>query len=174
MDDFSRYTWIYLFNNRSELYQIYRDFTNMIQTQFSKPIKVFKSDNAQEYKAHEFTSILHQFGIVPHSSCPRTSQQNGRLSANFVIFLMLFMLLLMPLPLLLSFGGKMHLLSFTPSIGVLLPLFRIKLLMICCLVILPPMTYLESLDVSDLFFFMIMKETNFNLVLVCVVFLGME
>ena len=29
------------------------------------------------------------------------------------------------------------------------------------------MTYLESLDVSVLFFFMIMKETNFSLVLVC-------
>ena len=39
---------------------------------------------------------------------------------------------------------------------------------------IPPMTYLESLDVSVLFFFMIMKETNFSLVLVCVVFLGME
>ena len=48
----------------------------MIETQFSKPIKVFRSDNAQEYKANEFTS--HQFGIVPHSSCPGTSQQNGR------------------------------------------------------------------------------------------------
>ena len=46
--------------------------------------------------------------------------------------------------------------------------------MICCLVLLPPMTYLESLDVSVLFFFKIMKETNFNLVLICVVFLGME
>ena len=50
----------------------------MIETQFSKPIKVFKSDNAQKYKAHEFTFILHQFGIVPHSSCAGTSQQNGR------------------------------------------------------------------------------------------------
>ena len=96
------------------------------------------------------------------------------LSANFVIFLMLFVLLLLQLLLLLSFGGKLLLLPFTPSIGVLLPLFRIKLLMICCLVILPPMTYLESLDVSVLFFFMITKETNFSLVLVCVVFLGME
>ena len=36
------------------------------------------------------------------------------------------------------------------------------------------MTYLESLDVSILFFFKIMKETNFSLVLVCVVFLGMK
>ena len=50
----------------------------MIETQFSKLIKVFRSDNAQEYKANEFTSILHQFGIVPHSSCAGTSQQNGR------------------------------------------------------------------------------------------------
>ena len=98
----------------------------------------------------------------------------ARLRANFVIFLMLFMLLLLPLLLLLNFGGKLLLLSFAPSIGVLLPLFRIKLLMICCLVLLPPMTYLESLDVSVLFFFMIMKERNFSLVLVCVVFLGME
>ena len=62
----------------------------------------------------------------------------------------------------------------TQSIGVLLPLFKIKLFMICCLVLLPPMTYLESLDVSVLFFFKIMKEINFSLVLVCVVFLGME
>ena len=96
------------------------------------------------------------------------------LSANFVIFLMLFVLLLLLLLLLLSFGGKLLLLPFTPPIGVLLPLFRIKLLMICCLVLLPPMTYLESLNVSVLFFFKIMKETNFSLVLVCVVFLGME
>ena len=87
---------------------------------------------------------------------------------------MLFVLLLLPLLLLLSFRGKLLLLPFTPSISVLLPLFKIKLLMICCLVLLPPMTYLESLDVSVLFFFKIMKETNFSLVLVSVVFLGME
>ena len=78
MDHFSQYTWIYLFKSRSEIYQIYRDFTKMIETRFSKPIKVFRSDNAQEYKVHEFTSIQHQFGIVPHSSCAVTSQQNGR------------------------------------------------------------------------------------------------
>ena len=96
------------------------------------------------------------------------------LSVNFVIFLMLFVLLLLSLLLLLSFERKLILLPFTPSIGVFLPLFKIKLLMICCLVLLPPMTYLESVYVSVLFFFKIMKEKNFSLVLVCVVFLGME
>ena len=78
VDDFFRYTWIYLFKNRSDLYKIYRDFTKMIETRLSKPIKVFRYDNAQEYKAHEFTSILHQFGLVSHSYCIGTSQQNGR------------------------------------------------------------------------------------------------
>ena len=78
MDDFSSYTWIYLFKNHFELYQIYRDFSKMIETQFSKPIKVFRSDNAQEYKDCEFTAILHQHGIVPHFSCVGTSQQHGR------------------------------------------------------------------------------------------------
>ena len=50
----------------------------MIEIEFYKPIKVFRSDNAQEYKAREFTSILHQFGIVPHSPCVGNSQQSGR------------------------------------------------------------------------------------------------
>ena len=108
----------------------------MIETQFSKPIKVFRSNNAQEYKAHEFTSILHQFSIVPHSSCADTSQQNGKAEHKLRhIFFMLLVLLLLPLLLLLSFGGKLLLLPFTPSIYVLLPLFKIKLLMICCLVL---------------------------------------
>ena len=98
----------------------------------------------------------------------------AELSANFVIFLTLFVLLQLLLLLLLSFWGKLLLLSFTPSIGVLLPLFRIKLLMKCCLVLLPLTAYLKSLDVSVLFFFMIMKETNFSLILVYFVFLGME
>ena len=82
------------------------------------------------------------------------------------MFLMLFMLLLLSLLLLLSFRGKLLLLPFIPSIDVLFPLFRIKLLMICYLVILPLMTYLKSLDVSVLFFFKMMKETNFSFRLV--------
>ena len=46
VDDFSQHTWIYLFKIRSELYQIYSDLTKMIEMKFSKPIKVFRSDDA--------------------------------------------------------------------------------------------------------------------------------
>ena len=173
MDDFSRYTWIYFFKNRSKLSQIYRDFTKMIETQFSKPIKVFRSDNAQEYKAHEFTYILHQSGTIPHSSCAGTSQQNGRAKRKLRHILDVVRAITLAATTPSSFWGKLLLLPFIPSIGVRLLLLRTKLLMVYCLVLLPLMIYSEFLDVSVLFFFTSTNETNFSLVLVYVVFLGM-
>ena len=78
VDDFSRYTWIYLLKNRSELQQVYYNFATMIRAQFSATIKVFRSDNAQEYKDKNFLNFLAENGTIPQYSCPGTSQQNGR------------------------------------------------------------------------------------------------
>jgi hypothetical protein len=77
VDDFSRYTWIYLIKNRFEVLTIYRDFAKMIQTQYSKTIKVFCSDNAREYRQTDFSTILKHYVTIFHS-CAGTSQQNGR------------------------------------------------------------------------------------------------
>uniref|UniRef100_A0A2N9F9Q0 Integrase catalytic domain-containing protein n=1 Tax=Fagus sylvatica TaxID=28930 RepID=A0A2N9F9Q0_FAGSY len=57
---------------------IYRDFAKMVQTQYSKAIKVFRSDNAREYRQTDFSTILKHYGTVFHTSCAGTSQQNGR------------------------------------------------------------------------------------------------
>ncbi|KAL5762227.1 hypothetical protein ACOSP7_018491 [Xanthoceras sorbifolium] len=78
VDDYSRYTWLYLLHSRSELSKTYFDFANMIKTQFSKTIKIFRTDNAMEYKDASFLNFLHQNGTICHRSCPGTSQQNGR------------------------------------------------------------------------------------------------
>ncbi|GFS40568.1 hypothetical protein Acr_00g0069360 [Actinidia rufa] len=78
VDDFLRYTWLYLLKNRSQLQQTYYDFARMIKTQFSRDIKVFRSDNAQEYCDTSFFAFLREQGTLPHRSCPGTSQQNGR------------------------------------------------------------------------------------------------
>ena len=61
----------------SDLVPIFQTFHKMIQTQFSHIIKVFRSDNAQEYNDKSFLSILDSNGTLPHHSCPYTSQQNG-------------------------------------------------------------------------------------------------
>jgi hypothetical protein len=78
VDDFSRYTWIYLMHNRSELAQIYRTFAQMISTQFSKTIKIFRTDNAMEYRDSQFLDFIHTQGTIIQRSCAGTSQQNGR------------------------------------------------------------------------------------------------
>ena len=42
-----------------ELLNIYRNFVNMIKTQFSKTIKIFRFDNARELTQHAFEHILY-------------------------------------------------------------------------------------------------------------------
>jgi hypothetical protein len=54
VNDFSRYTWVFLMKSNSELLDIYRNFAKMVETQFSKPIKAFRFDNALEYTQHDF------------------------------------------------------------------------------------------------------------------------
>ena len=68
---------------RSKLLQIYFNFTKMVETQFSKHIKIFRFDNALEYTQYAFQVVLHSYGIYHQLTCPGTSQQNGRVECKF-------------------------------------------------------------------------------------------
>ena len=83
IDDYSRYSWIFPMKSRSEMLPIYNNFAKMVETQFSKRIKTFRSDNALEYTHYAFQALLHSYGIVHHLTCPGTSQQNGRAKRKF-------------------------------------------------------------------------------------------
>ena len=63
---------------RSKLLQVYSNFAKMVETLFSKCIKIFRSDNTLEYTQYAFQAILHSYGTVHQLTCPGTSQQNGR------------------------------------------------------------------------------------------------
>ena len=65
-------------HNRSELAQIYCTFAQMISTQFSKAIKVFRTDNAMEYRDFQFLDFIHTQDTIIQHSCAGTSKQNGR------------------------------------------------------------------------------------------------
>ena len=54
VDDYSRYSWIFNMKDRSKLLQVYSNFAKMVKTQFSKRIKIFRSDNALEYTQYDF------------------------------------------------------------------------------------------------------------------------
>ena len=62
----------------SKLLQIYSNFAKMVETQFSKRIKIFRSNNALEYTQFAFQAILYSYDTVHQLTCPDTSQQNGR------------------------------------------------------------------------------------------------
>uniref|UniRef100_A0A6N2KKL2 Integrase catalytic domain-containing protein n=1 Tax=Salix viminalis TaxID=40686 RepID=A0A6N2KKL2_SALVM len=53
------------------------DFHNLISTQFSAKIKVFRSDNGSEFTSHIMKDYLGANGIMHQTSCVSTPQQNG-------------------------------------------------------------------------------------------------
>jgi hypothetical protein len=78
VDDYSRYSWVFPMRSWDELLNIYRNFANMVKTQFSKTIKVFRSNNARELTQHAFEHILYSHGIIHQFSCPSISRQNRK------------------------------------------------------------------------------------------------
>ena len=64
--------------SHSEILPIYSNFAKLVELQFFKCIKNFRSDNALEYTQYAFQSLLHSYGTIHHLTCPCTSQQNGR------------------------------------------------------------------------------------------------
>ena len=45
VDDFSRYTWLYLMKTKNEVQSIFQVFHKMVFTQFGRPLKILRSDN---------------------------------------------------------------------------------------------------------------------------------
>ena len=73
VDDYSHYSWIFHMKHHSELLQVYSNFAKMVETQFSKYIKIFRSDNALEYTQYAFQAVLHSYGTVHQLTYPGTS-----------------------------------------------------------------------------------------------------
>ena len=64
--------------SHSELLPIYSNFAKMVETQFSKRIKIFRSDNALEYTQYAFQAFLHSYGTIHHLICPFRAEQKFR------------------------------------------------------------------------------------------------
>ena len=58
IDDYSRYTWVFLMKTRSEFFSIFQNFCAEIRNQFGVSIKILRSDNAREYLSSPFTKYM--------------------------------------------------------------------------------------------------------------------
>jgi hypothetical protein len=77
IDCCTRTTWVYVLKNKSDVFDCFKDFHNLIMTQYDARVKIFRTDNGTEYVNKHFDEYLSSYGIIHQTSCPSTSEQNG-------------------------------------------------------------------------------------------------
>lgn len=77
IDDYSKYTVVYLMREKSEALEKAKEFVEMAKTQFGRKPKILRSDRGGEYIGKKFKAFLKQNGIVGQLTAPYTPQQNG-------------------------------------------------------------------------------------------------
>jgi hypothetical protein len=75
IDDYSKYTWIYLLRRKSEVFSCFKEFRTMVERQFNTKILAVQSDWGGEYQS--LNTFFKHLGIAHHVSCPHAHQQNG-------------------------------------------------------------------------------------------------
>ena len=75
IDDYSKFTWIYLLKFKSEVFSIFQEFQKLVERQFDRKILAVQSDREGEYE--KLNSFFQTLGISHHVSCPQAHQQNG-------------------------------------------------------------------------------------------------
>lgn len=77
IDDYSKYTVLYLLKNKSEATGKIKEYVKFVQTKFRCTPKVIRSDRGGEYVNEELSKFLRNEGIKVQLTVPYTPQQNG-------------------------------------------------------------------------------------------------
>jgi histone deacetylase 1/2 len=75
IDDFSKFTWIYLIKKKSDVFDVFHNFMNFVERKFSRKIITMQTDWGGEYE--KLNALFQKLGITHHVSCPHAHQQNG-------------------------------------------------------------------------------------------------
>ncbi|KAI9197977.1 hypothetical protein LWI28_007873 [Acer negundo] len=75
VDDYTRFTWIFLMRHKDETQSILKRFFSYVFTQFESHIKTVRSDNGGEFIS--LRSFFQDNGVLFQHSCVYTPQQNG-------------------------------------------------------------------------------------------------
>ena len=77
IDDFSRFTYLYLMRNKDESFDMFKRYKIEIENKKDRKIKILRSDRGGEYFPNDFFTFCEEHGIIHQSSAPYTPQQNG-------------------------------------------------------------------------------------------------
>ena len=77
IDDYSKYTRIYLFRNKDEARDAFIKYKNEMENQLSKKIKRLRTDRGEEYESNPFNSFCEDHGIIHKTTPPYSPEFNG-------------------------------------------------------------------------------------------------
>jgi transposase InsO family protein len=76
VDDYSRFTWLFFLEEKSQTQETLKRFLIDAQNEFGLRIKKIRSNNGTEFKNSQIEGFLEE-GIKHEFSSPYTPQQNG-------------------------------------------------------------------------------------------------
>jgi transposase InsO family protein len=77
VDDYSRFTWMFFLQEKSQTKETLKKFLRRAQNEFGLRIKKIRSDNGTEFKNSQIEGFLEEEGIKHEFSSPYTPKQNG-------------------------------------------------------------------------------------------------
>jgi transposase InsO family protein len=75
VDDYSRFTWVFFLQEKSQTQENLKGFLRRAQNEFGFRIKKIRSDNGTEFKNSQIESFLEDEGIKHEFSSPYTPKQ---------------------------------------------------------------------------------------------------
>jgi len=77
IDDKSRFAWVYVLKQKSEVFSKFVEWKTMIENATGKRVKTLRTDNGGEYTAKDFEQYLKVNGIRHQLTVWKTPEQNG-------------------------------------------------------------------------------------------------
>ncbi|KAH9724313.1 hypothetical protein KPL70_007440 [Citrus sinensis] len=77
IDDHSIMVWVYVLKNTDEVFEQFKNWKTLIETQTNKKVKKLRTDNGLEFCNKRFEEFCTKHGIMRHRTVRYTPQQNG-------------------------------------------------------------------------------------------------
>ena len=75
--DYTRMIVVCFLRNKSEAFENFKVYKEMVENEMDSKIKCLRSDNGREFTSKEFIAYCNNYGIKRQFSIARTPQQNG-------------------------------------------------------------------------------------------------
>lgn len=77
IDDFSRMVWVYVLKSKEDVFEQFKTWKKIVETQTNRKVNRFTTDNGLEFCNKRLKDFNTEHGIIKHKTVRHTPQQNG-------------------------------------------------------------------------------------------------